>query len=264
MALDTLYSIGTISVGAGSTTVTGVGTAWNTSNTRPGDDFRAAGLTVPIASIDSATQITLARPWPGAAIAAGNYDIRQIDDGARALTAANLMRQSLGSGTLTSLAALTSGANLLPYWSGVGVMATTPLSAAARNLLAGASVAAMRSVLGLGTLDEYTAFIQDLDTRVPINAVSTSRSVVLGDAGKMIEVNSVSPVTITVPDAATEDFPVGSVLQIVAFGTGDVLIAADVGVVIRSPTPARSLPQYGSATLIKRAADDWYLFGDLI
>ncbi|PTX02075.1 hypothetical protein, partial [Pararhodobacter aggregans] len=155
MALDTLYSLGTVSVGAGSTTVTGAGTAWITSNTRPGDDFRALGLTVPIASIDSATQITLARPWPGAAIAAGNYDIRQIDDGARALTAANIMRQSLGSGTLTSLAALTSGANLMPYWTGAGVMATTPLSAAARTLLAGASVAAMRDVLGVGTPEDY-------------------------------------------------------------------------------------------------------------
>ncbi|WP_417629020.1 LamG-like jellyroll fold domain-containing protein [Pararhodobacter aggregans] len=178
MALDTLYSIGTISVGAGSTTVTGVGTAWITSDTRPGDDFRAAGLVVPIASIDSATQITLARPWPGAAIAAGNYDIRQIDDGARALTAANIMRQSLGSGTLTSLAALTSGTNLMPYWSGVGVMATTPLSAAARTLLAGASAAAMRDVLGVGTPEDYAAAedIERIENGLTLAALTASKA----------------------------------------------------------------------------------------
>jgi len=183
LALDTLYSIGTISVGAGSTTVTGVGTAWNTSNTRQGDDFRALGLTVPIASIDSATQITLARPWPGAAIAAGNYDIRQIDDGARALTAANIMRQSLGSGTLTSLAALTSGANLLPYWSGVGVMATTPLSAAARTLLAGASVAAMRDVLEVGTPEDYATAedVERIEGGLTLAALAASKAVTAVD-----------------------------------------------------------------------------------
>jgi len=183
LALDTLYSIGTISVGAGSTTVTGVGTAWITSNTRAGDDFRAAGLVVPIASIDSATQITLARPWPGAVIAAGNYDIRQIDDGARALTAANIMRQSLGSGTLTSLAALTSGANLLPYWSGVGVMATTPVSAAARTLLAAASAAAMRDVLGVGTPEDYATAedVERIEGGLTLAALAASKAVTAVD-----------------------------------------------------------------------------------
>lgn len=149
MALATLYNTGTISVGAGSTTVTGSGTAWNTSGTQAGDDFRAAGLIVPIASVNSATSITLARPWPGAALSAANYDIRQIDDGLRDLAASNQMRQALGSGTLTSLAALASGANQAPYWTGAGVMATTPITAAARALMDDADAAAMRATLGL-------------------------------------------------------------------------------------------------------------------
>src|SRR5690606_7383950 len=149
MALATLYNTGTISVGAGSTTVTGSGTAWNTSGTQAGDDFRAAGLIVPIASIDSATQITLARAWPGATLAGANYDVRQIDDGLRTLAAANQLNQALGAGTLTSLAALASGANQMPYWTGAGVMAMTPISAAARALMDDADAAAMRSTLGL-------------------------------------------------------------------------------------------------------------------
>lgn len=147
--MATTYSTGTISVGNGSTTVTGVGTAWSTAGLQAGDDFGCVGLRVPIASIDSATQITLARPWPGAGQSGANYDIRPIDDDIRALTTSNLLLQSLGAGTLTALAQLAGGANKLPYFTGVGTLAQTDISAAARTLLDDASVSAMRTTLEL-------------------------------------------------------------------------------------------------------------------
>ena len=114
------------------------------------------------------------------------------------------------------------------------------------------------------TVLEAAALIQDLDKRVPINAVAVSRSIVSADAGAMIEVDAVASVTLTVPTDAAAEMPVGTVLQVAAFGNGGVSIAAAAGVVIRSTNLARGLPRYGIATLIKRAPDDWYLFGDLI
>lgn len=70
--MTTTCSTGTISIGAGSTTVTGTGTAWTTSGIRPGDRLEAAGLGVPIAAVTSNTRLTLARPWPGAALSGAN------------------------------------------------------------------------------------------------------------------------------------------------------------------------------------------------
>ena len=72
MALS--YKTGTVSVAAGGTVVTGVGTLW-TQVLSPGDVFYAAGLSVPIASVVSDTQITLDLPWPGGALAAAAYAV---------------------------------------------------------------------------------------------------------------------------------------------------------------------------------------------
>ena len=149
----TTYSTGTVSVGAGSTAVTGVSTAWLTSGVRAGDMFIASGLCVPIAAVNSNTSITLARPWPGAALSGANYDIDYRDDDARSLAAANTLLQQLTNGTLTSLAALSTAANKLPYFSGSGAFATTDLTPAARAVLglAGASGAKIPVVTGLST-----------------------------------------------------------------------------------------------------------------
>lgn len=60
----TTYSSGTISVGAGSTSVTGVGTTWASAGVRAGDLLIAGTAVVPIAAVNSATSITLSRGWP--------------------------------------------------------------------------------------------------------------------------------------------------------------------------------------------------------
>ncbi|MDI7923414.1 hypothetical protein [Ferirhizobium litorale] len=78
MGLTTYYAVGTCTIAADETVVTGQGSSW-LGKIRPGDLFGThVGEPVRIASVDSATQLTLAYPWPGASQTAAPYEIQQI------------------------------------------------------------------------------------------------------------------------------------------------------------------------------------------
>ena len=85
MPLPTTYRVGTVTVSAGGTVVTGVGTNWLAGGIRAGDVFAAGGLSVSIASVDSATQITLADEWTGGALSGSAYEVRYTPDATRVL-----------------------------------------------------------------------------------------------------------------------------------------------------------------------------------
>ncbi|WP_271215090.1 hypothetical protein, partial [Pseudonocardia halophobica] len=93
--LPTSYSTGTVTVGAGSTSVTGSGTSFEAAGLEAGDIFWAAGLSVRIASVNSATSLTLAYPWPGATQTAVNYEVRFTPDMTRALASARELLEEL-------------------------------------------------------------------------------------------------------------------------------------------------------------------------
>lgn len=66
------YSAGTVSLTNGSAVVTGIDTAWQTALIKGGEIFvQAAGNPLPIATVDSDTQITSALSWTGAT---GTYE----------------------------------------------------------------------------------------------------------------------------------------------------------------------------------------------
>lgn len=80
--MTTPYITGTIAVAANSTVVTGAGTAWETALIVGGVLF-AGGISLPIASIDSDTKLTLAMPWPGAMASTLAYAIVRDTEYAR-------------------------------------------------------------------------------------------------------------------------------------------------------------------------------------
>lgn len=94
---------------------------------------------------------------------------------------------------------------------------------------------------------------------------TTSYTLVLSDKDKLIEMNSSSANTLTVPLNSSQAFQIGSQLNILQTGTGQTTIAPVSGGVTINATPGLKLrAQWSSATLIKRAENVWVLLGDLV
>lgn len=98
MPLPATYTTGTVTVAAGSASVTGTGTNWLTSGVRNGDLLAARGLSVSILSVESATALTLVEPWPGPALTDAGYEIRFTHDTGRVLVAARTVLESIEAG----------------------------------------------------------------------------------------------------------------------------------------------------------------------
>jgi hypothetical protein len=94
---------------------------------------------------------------------------------------------------------------------------------------------------------------------------TASHTLVLSDKDKLIEMNSASANTLTVPLNSSEAFPIGSQLNILQTGTGQTTIApVSVAVTINATPGLKLRAQWSSATLIKRAENVWVLAGDLV
>ena len=104
------------------------------------------------------------------------------------------------------------------------------------------------------------------NTKYQINAqVGTTYSFVIGDKGKLVTFSNAAAITATVEPSATTNFPIGTIIRVAQDGAGKLTIAAGAGVTINSLAGNKAMAgQYSDATLVKEAADTWYLFGNLI
>lgn len=85
----------------------------------------------------------------------------------------------------------------------------------------------------------------------------------LTERDSLIEVSSSSATTVTIPADASLSFPVGTSIDILQTGTGQVTIAGAGGVTVNSTPGLKLRTQWSSATLFKRAANTWVVYGDL-
>lgn len=85
----------------------------------------------------------------------------------------------------------------------------------------------------------------------------------LTERDSLIEVSSGSATTITIPTDASLNFPVGTSIDILQTSTGQVTIAGAGGVTVNSTPGLKLRTQWSSATLFKRAANTWVVYGDL-
>jgi hypothetical protein len=85
----------------------------------------------------------------------------------------------------------------------------------------------------------------------------------LTERDSLIEVNSTSPVTITIPTNSAVAFPVGTTLDILGVNTGLITIAGDTGVIVNATPGLKLRTQWSSCTLFKRGENAWVVYGDL-
>ena len=98
---------------------------------------------------------------------------------------------------------------------------------------------------------------------------STTYTFALTDKDKLVTASTSATQTYSVPTNASVAFPVGSQINIIQIGAGQVTIqAASTGTTTISSTGATSTApklraQFSSATLLKAATDLWYVIGDI-
>ena len=118
------------------------------------------------------------------------------------------------------------------------------------------------SIVG-GTVQASAALAIDAKT-------GTTYTFVLGDANnELITASNASAQTYSIPTNASVAFPIGSQINIIAIGAGQVTINAVTSgtttVLSNGGTAAspKLRVQYSSATCIKVATDTWNVIGDI-
>jgi hypothetical protein len=97
------------------------------------------------------------------------------------------------------------------------------------------------------------------------NALTASATLsTLAYRDSLLEVNSASAVTLSIPTNTTAAFPIGTTIDILQTGAGQVTIAPVDGTVTVNATPGLKLrATWSSCTLLKRGTNTWVVYGDL-
>ena len=92
----------------------------------------------------------------------------------------------------------------------------------------------------------------------------TTYTLIKTDAGKILKTTSGSATTINIPLNSSVDFPIGTIIFIEQWGTGQVTIDPAVGVTLNSEGGADKLAaRYAGAYLRKDDTNTWILIGNI-
>lgn len=100
---------------------------------------------------------------------------------------------------------------------------------------------------------------------IAINAqTGTSYTAVLADDGKLITADNGSAITLTIPPNSSVAFGIGTQINIMQLGAGQVTVTAGAGVTLRSAgSKLKTSAQYAVVTCAKIATDTWVVVGNL-
>jgi len=101
---------------------------------------------------------------------------------------------------------------------------------------------------------------------IALNAqTGTTYTTVLADDGKLITCDNGSPIALTIPPSSSVNYGIGTQINIMQLGAGQVTITAGAGVTLRSAgTKLKTGAQYAVATCCKIATDTWVVIGNLV
>ena len=92
----------------------------------------------------------------------------------------------------------------------------------------------------------------------------TTYNLVLTDAHKTVTLTNGSAIDARIPLNSGTAFPIGTRIELIQGGAGQVTVAPTGGVTVNSSGGKTKLAaQYAVATILKVATDTWYLFGDI-
>lgn len=121
------------------------------------------------------------------------------------------------------------------------------------------------SITVMDGANQVTVNVSDSNySLIQTNRQTSDYTLVLTDVDKLIELNSASAISLTVPPNSSVAFPPGTVVLLIQYGAGTGSVVAGSGVTIRSAGGLLSLSaQYAGASLVKIAEDEWYLIGSI-
>ena len=132
------------------------------------------------------------------------------------------------------------------------------------------AVTAGTGISGGGTSGAVTvSFDYAAGTALTLNAqTGTTYTFVLADAAlKLVTASNAAAQTYTIPLNSSVAYPIGSQINVIAIGAGQVTIVGAGGVTVASTGATAAQPklrvQYSAATLMKVATDTWYVVGDI-
>ena len=92
----------------------------------------------------------------------------------------------------------------------------------------------------------------------------TTYNLVLTDAHKTVIITNGSAIDLKIPTNSGIAFPIGTRIEIIQGGAGQITIVPSGGVTVNSSGGKTKLAaQYAVATILKVATNTWYLFGDI-
>ena len=99
---------------------------------------------------------------------------------------------------------------------------------------------------------------------VAINAqTGTTYTTVLSDDGKLVTCDNASAIALTIPPNSSVAYGIGTQINIMQLGAGQVTITAGAGVTLRSAgSKLKTNAQYAVATCCKIATDTWVVVGN--
>ena len=100
---------------------------------------------------------------------------------------------------------------------------------------------------------------------IALNAqTGATYTTVLGDDGKLVTLDNASAITLTIPPNGTVAYGIGTQINLMQLGAGQVTIAPGAGVTLRSAgSKLKTNAQYAVATCCKIATDTWVVVGNL-
>lgn len=191
--------------------------------------------------LTAGSNITLTDGGAGSTLtiaATGGVDTEQVQDIVGAMVTA-------GSG-ITATYDDTAGT--------VTVTATGPASTEAVQDIVGALITSGTNVTA--TYDDAANTLTLSSTLVGSNTQTADYTLVLADAGKVVEMNASTATTLTIPPNSSVAFPTGTVIEVCQLGSGSVTVSAGSGVTIDGGNVTMTA-QYGSCLLRKRGTDEW-------